>query len=384
MSKKTLLQITPNMNLGGVERGTLEIAKAAYLSGYRSIIMSNGGQLLDDLPKDCGVETHLLPVHSKTPTVLVKNAISIKKFIDENNVNIVHVRSRAPAWSVNMIHQHLKKRNCSFITTFHGTYSLGSFPWQQIKKYYNSSMVKSDHIIAVSNFIKDHIQNNYHIADNKITVIKRGVDLSIFNNQNIDQDRVQQLIDLWKIPKNKLIIIMPARFSKWKGHDFLIRSLSLIAEKEFFCLLIGSNHQYSSYEAYLQDEIYKYGLENKVKIVEKINDIQIAYYLSDVVISASTQPEAFGRTVTEAQAMNKICIATNLGGAKENIIDKKTGFLVNTENEMAEAIANIIDMNETQKQSIVSHAQQNVIKYMSLEHMISQTIKLYDNTISQK
>jgi glycosyltransferase involved in cell wall biosynthesis len=374
MTKKkqaVILQILPRIESGGVERGTLEIAKAITESGFKSIVVSSGG-IYETLLTKTGTLHIKLPVHTKNPVSIYLNSKRLKKIIEEYNVDIVHARSRAPAWSAYLA---CKNSKAKFITTFHGVYSITS----SLKRKYNSVMTKGEKIIAVSEFIKDHIQTNYQIASKKIKTIHRGVDLEYFSPEKIQTTKLQHYFQNWHIPEDKHIILFPARFTDWKGHKTLIEALSLIKEKNFYCLMVGSDQGHENYVKSLTKQITELNLSANISFHEHATDIINIYGLADIIVSASTRPEAFGRTIVEAGALGKIIIATNHGGARETIIDGKTGFLVEQKDpkQLAEILEKILKFSKKKRSEISNKAQNHVRENFSIKKMQKETISLY-------
>ena len=320
----TIMQIVPSMNSGGIERGTIEISEAIVNAGHKSIILTKGGILESRLTKTGG-KIIKLDVASKNPLRIIQNIKIIKKIIIDEKIDIVHARSRVPAWSA---FYACKSTKAKFLTTFHGVYSGKS----KLKKKYNSIMTKGDFVISISDFISNHMIEKYQINKKKIKKIYRGVDLNLFKTENVNIDQVSKYISNWNIPEDKKIILLPGRISRWKGQEVLINALSKIKNENFFCIILGDREKSVKFTQYLEELIEKKGLANKVVIQNNILDIINLYHIADIVISASTRPEAFGRIPVEAGVMGKIVVATNHGGACETIIDGKTGFVVEPNN----------------------------------------------------
>lgn len=383
-SKKTfvLAQVLPELNSGGVERGAVDIANFIDKSGHKSIIISNGGRLLSFLKG--GVEHIKLKVNSKNPIRIYQNIKKIRQIIIKNKVNILHVRSRAPAWSCYFA---IKGTNCKLVNTFHGTHSLkliGKKP-SILKKKYNEIMLKGSKIIAVSNFIKNHIKENYpeSFDAKKIKVIHRGVDINSFNPAKVYVESKIDLIKKWHLPEDKKIIALPARITSWKGHEFLIDALKILNRDDYLCIFIGDVANKNDYKKRLENKIIDQNLVGKVKFVGSSTNMQLAYSVCDIIISASTNPEAFGRVAIEAQAMKKIIIATNIGGSKETVIDNETGFLAKNKDakDLAQKIDFALSLNEKKITQITSKARENVTKNFSNDKLYEETLKIYKSLI---
>lgn len=361
----------PNLESGGVERGTVDIARAAAKEGFRSLVASAGGYLQIEL-KRAGAEHFTLPLDSKNPFTIWRNIRRLEKIIRNEKVDIIHARSRAPAWSAYFASI---RTGIEFITTFHGVYKNGG-KW---KHKYNSIMVKGKPVIAISEFIEEHIKKNYHVSEKRIRTIPRGVDFDYFNPDNINPERIIKLTRAWNLPEEVPIIMMPARISRWKGHKFVIDALHMMPHKNFCCLFVGKEGSHTKYMKELQKKIKQMGLTNNCWFVGGVNDMPSVYALASVVVSPSTEPEAFGRIPIEAASMERICIATNIGGAKETIQDGKTGFLVepNDPKQLAETLDKVLNMNESERRKITEKAKQFVRQNYSLKQMFEKTISVY-------
>lgn len=369
----SILQILPSLESGGVERGTIDIALSIKEKGFKSYIASSGGMLTRKL-HNSGVKHINLPLHSKSPFTIYKNIKKLVKIINEEKIDILHARSRAPAWSGYFA---AKKTGCKFITTWHGTYNINN----NLKRLYNSIMGKGTKIIAVSNFIKEHIIKNYpNIDNNKIEVIQRGTDTKIFDPVNIARKRIELIAKKFRIEYDQPIILLPGRITSWKGHLFLLDALKLMKNKNFLCLFVGKYDNKDNYFKKITSFLEKNNLTDKVRIFSNIDDMPALYMISDIVVSASIREEAFGRIATEAQAMERILVATNHGGACETVIDKKTGFLVDPKNPQnaADILDHALSLKDEQYLKITKAARKHICSKFSLDKMKEQTIKLYE------
>ena len=293
-----ILQVLPALTSGGVERGTVEIARAIQASGARAMVASAGGKMVHQLFK-CGAEHITLPLESKNPLVIWNNARKLAAIIRDHKVNIVHARSRAPAWSAWLA---CRKTGCTMVTTFHGTYGMGN-RW---KKYYNGVMLRGARVIAISNFIAEHIQANYTVDAEKIRVIHRGVDLNLFTTDLFSHQRMDALIKEWRLPMELPIILFPGRITRWKGQDVFLRALAALPNRNFFAVILGDAKKRGSYRAELENLIIELGLEGNVRFAEHTQYITEAYMLARLVVATSIEPEAFGRVVLEAQAFPEL------------------------------------------------------------------------------
>lgn len=385
------MQILPALNSGGIERGVIDISKAVAAHGWTSIVASNGGAMISQF-NSSKVKHVTLALHSKNPFTIYRNIGRLVKIIKEYQVDLIHIRSRAPGWSAYFAYKRIIKRSASeikIISTVHGSYSLTllSKKISRWKLKYNAVMLKPQSIIAVSNFIKDYIIKNYsglvNLAEKQIKVIHRGVDLNYFCVQKVAPLRIIQLIKEWDLPDDKQIIMLPGRITSWKGQEFLIDALAKVKNQNFFCILVGSTLGHKKYCQRLEKKIKENNLEGKIKIVGTTKDMPAAYLVSDLVISASVKPEAFGRVAIEAGAMGRVVIATNIGGSLETIVDGQTGFLVevNDVEKLAQKIDQVLVMDKTTKDQISQNAVKHISQNFSNQKMLEQTIQFYQQIL---
>jgi glycosyltransferase involved in cell wall biosynthesis len=370
--KKTILQVLPSLVAGGVERGTVDISKALVDNNYNSIVASSGGVLSKLIPEH-GAKHIEMPVDSKNPFQIYRNIGRLVEIIKENDVDIIHARSRAPAWSSYFA---ANITGIKFITTFHGTYNFSN----GIKKFYNSIMTKGEKVIAVSDFIRKHIIDNYKINEDKIRLIHRGVDTASFDPAKIEAEKVVSLRAKYNIPEGVPVILLPGRFSQWKGQMFLLEALCRLKDKQFFCLIIGDQSRHPDFVKKLESKIAAEDLKRKVLLAGAEYDMKSLYAMSDIIISASIEPEAFGRIAIEAQAMEKLIIATKCGGACETVTDEETGLHVTPNDifDFAEKISYALSILGSEKhKNITKAARKSVIEHFSLEVMKNKTLAVY-------
>ena len=371
-NKYTILQVVPALVSGGVERGTIEVAKYLKIFGHTPIIISAGGTLVKELDKEDILHIQMNS-SSKNPFVILNNARLIAEIIKKYNVDIVHTRSRAPAWSSYLA---TKWTNAKFLTTFHGVYNIPN----SFKKYYNSIMLKGEKVIAVSNFVKQHLLENYKVDEDTIVVIDRGVNCDYFDPANLTPEKLKKCRDKYDAPSNLPIILMPSRMTSWKGHLVLVEALSKLKHRDFYCLMVGDISRHPSFTNRVKELIANLKLQNKIQIFGNDSDIINLYGISDIIVSPSIEPEAFGRTIIEGQAMQKLVIATNIGGAVETINNNITGFHVEHNN--ADALSQKIDYcfsilgTDTAKQ-IQEAARYTVINNFSLDLMLRKNLEVY-------
>ncbi len=377
-----VLQVIPSLGYGGAETGCYDIAHYLAEKNCKSYIITSGGPLLKYIKKN-KVKVFRLPVQSKNPLLILLNIILITLIIILLRIDIVHARSRAPAWSclISCIITRAK-----FVTTFHGIYNFSN----QLKKFYNSVMVRSNLVIAGSNYVFDHIHKNYgQLLDSKkrLLVIFRGINTEYFDNSNITTNKVRELQKLLSLKSEKFTILLPGRLTKWKGQEIFIEALNLLREKykkkDFQAIILGSHQGRKVYYKKLISMVEKYRLKNDVFFLQHFKDMPVAYYSSDLVVSSSIEPEAFGRISVEAQAMRRPILASDHGGSIETIINGKSGFLFKNNNvqSLAEEINSIIETDKDKLQSIGNEGRKNILKKFDVEKMCYSTFLEYKKLI---
>lgn len=387
MSKKTVLQILPSLTSGGIERGVVEMNNYLVKNGYNSIVLSSGGKMVYQIEQGGG--KHItLNVATKNPLKMWSNISKIKKIIIENNVDVVDVKSRAPAWSAYFA---CKRAKCPLITSIHGNYSISKFPISIFKKLYNSSMVKGDYIVCVSNYVKDYAFKNYKkfkekYANNKVKIIHRGVDIKVFNPEIESKERIVRLINSMSLPNDKSIILLPGRLTEWKGQLYFMDVLAKLKHKDYLCLIVGDAKGHEKYRDRLKQKIRDLKLDGYVRLEKHVLDMAALYMISDIVVSSSIRGEAFGRIVPEAQAMERMVIGTAIGGSLETVIDGKTGWLVKPEDKdkFAETIDMILDMPIKKRLEIGKKARKHIINDFTVDKMCEKTVDVYNEAINMK
>ena len=367
-----ILQVLPTLEMGGVERGTIEIATALKKQGIRNYVVSAGGPMVQQL-KELGVEHITLPVQSKNPFVIWKNVNRLAKLIQEKGIDLVHVRSRAPAWSVRSA---CRKAGVPFVTTYHGVYGLEP---RWLKKPYNRIMTTGCRVIAVSDFVKKHIMDNYGVPGNKITVIHRGADIQKFNPDTLTAEQINDFRAKYDIPSNKPIITMVGRLSSGKGQMVLLEALKHLKHKDIMCLVVGSDQGRVEYSEKLRKKAQEVSSDIKIKFIKSCGEMPLLYAVSSVVVNASLYPEAFGRIAVETQAMGKIIVASGHGGACETIEDGKTGFLfpVGDSVALAKTLDEVLALSPEKQAQIGQDSIQSVRENFSIDKMCEKTIQLY-------
>jgi len=373
-----VLQVIPKLGYGGAETGCYDIAHYLPENNCGSFIVTSGGELTKFIDKK-KVKLIRLPVHSKNPLLILINGIILIGIILFFNISIVHARSRAPAWSCLFA---TKLTGRKFVTTFHGTYNFSG----KIKKFYNSVMVRSDLVIAGSNFIFSHVKENYSNFlkhKKKFLVIFRGINVDYFDSSTKLENDEKRLLKKWEISKEKKIILMPGRLTSWKGQELFIESINLVKKElgyeAFHAVILGSDQGRDLFKKKLVRLTEQFRLTNQIKFVDHCKDMSLAYKVSDIVVSASIEPEAFGRVAVEAQSMEKLIIASNIGGSNETVVDGKTGLLFDSgdPNSLSKKIIRALTMDETSLKLMGKDGRKNVIKKFNVEKMCFSTYSEY-------
>ena len=383
-SKIKVLQVIPRLGYGGSETGCYDLAHYLVENDCSSYIVTSGGELLRYVNKK-KVKVIRLPVHSKNPILMFFNSLILIFIILFFNISIVHARSRAPAWSCLLATKVTRRK---FVTTFHGTYNFNGF----MKKFYNSVMLRSDLIIAGSNFIFSHINENYSEylinLKKKFLVIFRGINTDYFNSNTIKQLEENKLISFWNIDKNKKLILLPGRLTSWKGQEMFIEAINLVNKEidpeTFNVVILGSDQGRKIYKQKLLRLVEQHRLANQVKFIDNCKNMPVAYKISDLIVSSSIEPEAFGRVSVEAQSMEKPIIASNIGGSKETIINDKTGFLFEAGKpaSLSKKIIEVLQLDETTLKFLGNEGRKNVIKKFNIEKMCFSTYLEYKKLIN--
>ena len=384
MKKKIkVLQVIPKLGYGGAETGCYDLAHFLPEQGCKSFIVTSGGVLLKFIKKE-KVKVFRLPVQSKNPILILFNAIIISLIILIYNINIVHARSRAPAWSC-LIATKITSRK--FVTTFHGTYNFSN----RFKKFYNSVMVRSHLIIAGSNFIFSHINENYGDfflnRKRKLLVIFRGINANYFNPQKITLSKIKKFSKKNSIDRDKFIILLPGRLSFWKGQKIFIEALKLLSEQinnqPFEGIIIGGDQGKSVYKKQLIALVERYRLKKIIKFIDHCDEMPVAYKIANLVCSCSSEPEAFGRVSVEAQSMGIPIVASDIGGSAETIVKDKTGFLFKSgdSNALTNAIIMVMQKDYNSLKSIGFEGRKNILKKFDVDKMCHTTFTEYKKLI---
>ena len=369
-----VLQILPSLVSGGAERGTVELAGALVEAGWTAYVASSGGPLERDLARTGA--THLtLPLASKNPLVMRHNTARLTRLIRQLNVDIVHARSRAPAWSA---WAAANATGRAFVTTFHNAYGAQT----ALKRRYNSVMARGDRVIAISQFVADHVARIYAVGPGRLRIVPRGVDLDVFDPNQVGAQRMIDLAGHWRLPEGVPVVMLPGRLTRWKGGLDFIEAIALLGDRNICCVLVGAE-QRRGFRRELEAAISKRGLDAAFRIAENCRDMPAAYMLADVVVSASRDPEGFGRVIAEAQAMGRPVVATDHGGARETIVPGATGWLVppREPTALASAIGQALSLTREERQQLARRSIANIAARYIRQAMCAGTIRVYEELL---
>ncbi|MBV8336546.1 MAG: glycosyltransferase family 4 protein [Alphaproteobacteria bacterium] len=369
-----VLQVVPRLVSGGAERGTVDMARALVTAGWNAFVASGGGPLEREIIR--AGATHLsLPLASKNPLVMRRNAGALAGLIRQLRIDIVHARSRAPAWSA---WSAARATGRHFVTTFHNAYGIGA----PLKHWYNSVMARGERVIAISEFVADHAARVYGIGLDRLRTIQRGIDLDVFDPRQVGGERVASLARHWRLPDRASLVMLPGRLTRWKGALDLVAAIAALGRRDICCLLVGPE-QRRGFRRELERAIERNRLCNVFRIVENCRDMPAAYMLAAVVVSASREPEGFGRVIVEAQAMGRPVIATDHGGARETILPGVTGWLVPPRDPaaLARAIGEALSLPESERGLFAQRAMAHVAGRFTREKMCARTIGVYEELL---
>ncbi|MFC0409445.1 glycosyltransferase family 4 protein [Roseomonas elaeocarpi] len=362
-----VLQVLPALRSGGVERGTVEIARALVAGGFRAFVASAGGALAEEV-EAAGAQHVTLPLHRKSPLALWRNAAALSGLIREEGIGIVHARSRFPAWSALIA---ARRSGAHFVTTYHGVYS-EDFPG---KRFYNSVMARGERVIAISEHVAGVIRGRYGVGPDRLRLIPRGVEVDSFDPARVSPARAEALRRRWGIPAERPVVMLPGRLTRWKGQGVLLRALARPEAAGAFGVLVGEG----AYRAELERDIAALGLTGRVVMPGVERDMPAALTLADLVIHASTKPEPFGRTVIEAQAMERPVIASDLGAPRETVEQGVTGWRVAPDDPaaLAAAIGQALALPEAERQAMGRRARMAVEARYTTAAMQEATLAVY-------
>lgn len=367
-----IMQVIPHLGAGGAEQGCIDVAAELVKVKAKAIVVSHGGMRIPELAR-LGV-THIdLPVDSKKPTTMYFNIGRLRRLIRDYHVDIVHARSRAPAWSCL---KACEGTAAHFMTTCHAPYNIHD---NSIKRFYNSSIVRGERVIAISNYVADYLKANYDVDPAIIRTIHRGIPIERFNPGNASPERMMKLSRQWRIPDGASIILLPGRLTRWKGQIQMIEAMAQLKRPDVFCVMVGDDQGRTEYRAELESLLKDRNLEANVRIMSHCDDMPAAYMVSTVVVSASIEPEGFGRVAVEGQAMGRPVIATDHGGATETIIPGVTGWLVppNDVDALATALKKSLALTIDQRNEMAHQGIANVMANFTKAQMVSGTLDVY-------
>jgi glycosyltransferase involved in cell wall biosynthesis len=379
-AKPAILQVVPALETGGAERSALDVAAALVREDFTALVASAGGRMEDELAASGG-ELVRMDAASKAPHRMLSNALFLRDLIRKRHVKLIHARSRAPAWSALMA---AGMARVPFVTTYHGIYNAAN----PLKRFYNSVMIRADAVIANSQWTADHIGREYRRGPKRLAVIPRGIEPAYFDPASIPPDRAARMRKEWGVSDDDFVILLPGRLTRWKGQGVLIGAMARLKENGMAAnvraILAGDAQGRDEYEEELRAQIERHGLSAHVRIAGHVSDMPAAYAASDVVVSASTDPEAFGRIAAEASAMAKPVIAADHGGARETVLMNVSGFLVppGDSGAMAAALEKIIATPPHGRVNMGMAGRAHIIRNYSRERMCRETIALYRSLIA--
>ena len=360
---------------GGVERSAIDVARALADIGAAPLVASAGGEMAHELTR-AGVVHAELPLASKNPLTIYRNAARLARLIARNAIDIVHARSRAPAWSAQMA---AARTGARLVTTFHGTYNYGD----ALKHRYNAVMTSGDRIIANSRFIARHVAENYDVDTAIIRVIPRGVDTGRFRADGVSGERIVSLSRSWRLPDGLPVVMLPGRLSRWKGQLLLIEALARLGRRDVACVIVGAAQRGDGFGAELTAACHRRGVADIVHLQDHCDDMAAAYMLADVVVSASVEPEAFGRVVAEAQSMGRPVVVARHGGAPEQIIEDQTGwsFTPGDPDDLARALSRALSLSQEARARLSAVAAEHARAHFAVEGMCAATLAVYDEVM---
>ncbi|MGH6719930.1 MAG: glycosyltransferase family 4 protein [Alphaproteobacteria bacterium] len=373
-----VLQVLPALDLGGAERGAVDVAKALARGGFRAAVASSGGRLVRELER-AGARHVELPLDRRDPFTIQANVRRLARVIEEDGFDLVHARSRAPAWSARAA---ARRTGRPFVTTFHGVYGTGTL----LKRAYNAIMAKGDRVIAGSNFVADHIRTRYRADDARLRVIPRGIDTDLFDPARVNAERLITLARRWSLPDGAPVVMLPGRLARWKGHALLIDALARLGRDDLVVVLVGLMGRHGAYRRELERRAIAGGLGGRIRFIEHCADMPAAYMLADVVVSASTEPEAFGRVAVEAQAMGRPVVASDHGASAETVAAGDTGWLVPRGDAQAlgAAIDAALGLDGEARGALAKRARERVLRLFTTELMCTRTLDLYRELLAER
>ncbi|MBM3569437.1 MAG: glycosyltransferase family 4 protein [Alphaproteobacteria bacterium] len=374
----TVLQVLPALVTGGVERGAVDVAQALVKAGWKAVVASAGGPMVKQLER-AGARHVVLPLASKNPFTVWRNVERIAQLARETGARLIHARSRAPAWSALAAARRL---GLPFVTTYHGTYNAG-LPF---KRFYNGVMARGDRVIAISHFIGRHVRERYGVEPPRLVVVPRGIDLTTFDPTRVTADRMITQLRALRIPEGVPTVMLPGRLTRWKGQAVLIEAMTRIERHDAQAVMVGDDQGRTDYRRELERLVVARGLSGRVHMPGPASDMPAAYMLADVVVSASTDPEAFGRVAVEAQAMGRPVVATDHGGSRETILTERTGWLVPPRDPetLAKAIDRALALDTAERARRAALAREHVEAHYTVDGMCKATLAIYAELLAPR
>ena len=366
-----IVQLVPALVRGGVERGTIEMARAIIEAGGRAVVISGGGPMVRHLDR-IGATHHKIPIGVKNPLSWGGLRRQVRRVLVDEGADIIHVRSRVPAW---IALPAAKSLGLITVSTVHGRFQNSSM----LKRIFNGKMLMADHIIAISNYVKSQIERQFGEQGKQLSVVQRGVDTEVFDPAAVAQSRVIRFVESISLPEDEPVIMLPARPTAWKGHEILLRALAKIGDRPFNCVLLGAADGKPGFVDHLTQTGMKLGLEGRFRLAHGVDDMPAALMAADIVAMPSVTPEPFGRVSLEAQAMGRLVVAFDHGGAAESIVHGKTGWLATPvdEDSLAECLAKALDFTAKQRETMAAETRHHIESGFSTDLMCARTIAIY-------
>lgn len=381
--KLTVLQVVPELETGGAEQTTIDVARALVQAGGEALVVSRGGRMTERLTAD-GARFFEMPAQSKNPLTLLKNSRRMADLITEHHVDLIHARSRAPAFSALWA---ARRTGIPFVATYHGVYKAQN----PLKRWYNAVMTRGDLVIANSDYTRDHLFAEHGIAPEKVVTIPRGVDLSRFDPSAVSPERVHQLANAWGLPLDdrRTRVLLGGRLTRIKGHLTIIEAaarLKAAGRRDFVILFAGDDQGRSGYRQELETAIARANLTDEVRLVGHCTDMPAAFLLADLAILPTSVPESFGRAAVEPQAMGRPVIASAHGGVTETVVEGKTGWLVPPDDPGAwtAALTTALDMGPKGLAEMGAHSAARVRQLYSNDAMCAATLAAYDRVLAAR
>ncbi len=374
--RPTVVQVLPALETGGVEQGTVDVAAALVKAGWRAVVASAGGAMVPAL-REAGAEHVTLPLAAKNPVTLLANAGRLARLLRDTGADLVHARSRAPAWSALLA---ARRTGTPLVTTYHGTYNRAP---RFLKDPYNGVMGRGERVIAISGFIAAHVRAVHGVPATRLRTVPRGIDTAAFDPQAITPGRLERVADDWPVGPRTPVVLLPGRLTRWKGQMVLVEAMARLRHPDAVAVLAGGAQGRDAYVAELAERIAALGLDGRVVVDTACRDLPAAYARSAVAVSASTDPEAFGRVPVEAQAMERPVIATNHGGAAETVADGATGWLVppGDADALAAALDHALALDAGARATLGRAGRDRVLLRYTREAMTAAVLEVYSELL---